>query len=121
MQYLRTELAPLATRLGITDVDLGTVTGAQRRFTQDIARYVHQQVDVDGRPRFAGIRYPSRLNPEWECWAVFDDRIRHLPGWPNIPVSFFPDDPDLHSVARLFGLTIEIFPGQDDVIRPWRT
>lgn len=120
MQHLRTGLAPLADRLGIIDVDLSSVTSQQRRFTQGIARYIYDQVDEIGHPRFAGIRYPSRLNPEWECWAIFDDRIRHLPGWPNIPSSFFPDDPDLQEVARLFGLTIELFPGQDHYIRPWR-
>lgn len=121
MQSLRTALSPLAERLGIIDVDLSSVTSPQRRFTQGIARYVHEQVGEVGQPRFAGIRYPSRLNPEWECWAVFDDRIRHMPGWPNIPTSFFPDDPDLQAVARLFGLTIEIFPGQEHFIRPWRS
>lgn len=120
MQHLRTGLAPLADRLGVTDVDLSSVTSQQRRFTQGIARYIHEQVDDEGNPRFAGIRYPSRLNPDWECWAVFDDRIRHLPGWPNIPSSIFPDDPDLREVARLFGLTIEVFPGRDHFIRPWR-
>lgn len=120
MQSLRTALSALADRLGLNDVDLSSVTSPQRRFTQGIARYIYEQVDEMGRPRFAGIRYPSRLNPEWECWAIFDGRIRHLPGWPNIPTSFFPDDADLQEVARLFGLTIEIFPGQDLFIRPWR-
>jgi hypothetical protein len=23
----------------------------------------------------AGIRYPSRFNPAWDCWAIFDDRF----------------------------------------------
>lgn len=121
MQYQRSELALLADRLGIIDVDLSSVTSHQRRFTQGIARYIYDQVDETGRSGFAGIRYPSRLSPEWECWAVFDDRVRHLHGWPNIPSSVYPDDPDLQEVARLFGLTIEIFPGQDQFIRPWRS
>lgn len=120
MQHLRTVLAALADRLGLVDVDLSSVTSQQRRFTQGIARYIYEQADESGVPLFAGIRYPSRLNPQWECWAIFADRIRHLPGWPGIPMSFFPDDPDLQEVARLFGLTIEVFPGQDHVIRPWQ-
>lgn len=121
MQHLRAALASLADELKISDVDLSSLTSQQRRFTQGIARYIHEQAEDSGHPRFAGIRYPSRLNPEWECWAVFDDRIRHMPGWPSLPASFFADDPDLKSVARLFGLTIEVFPGQDHYIRPWRS
>lgn len=121
MQYLRTALVPLAARFDITDIDLSSLTSQQRRFTQGVARYIYDQLDDAGRPRFAGIRYMSRLNSQWECWAVFDNRIRHMPGWPNVPANVLADDPDLQDVARLFGLTIEMFPGQDHCIRPWRT
>lgn len=119
MQHLRTALAPLAARLGLDDIDLSALTSQQRRFTQGVARYVYEQRESSGRPQYAGLRYPSRLNPHaWECWAVFDDRIRHQLGWPGRPESFFPDDDDLVAVARLFNLTIELFPGKVDAIRP---
>ncbi len=118
MQHLRWALAPLTDRLHLDDVDLSSLTSRQRRFTQGVARYVYEQQDPSGRPRFAGIRYPSRLNSKWECWAVFDDRIQHRPGWPGFPASVFPDDKDLMDVAKLFSLTIEVFPGQSHYIRP---
>lgn len=118
MQYLRTVLAPLATQLHVGDIDLSSLTSQQRRLTQCCARYIYDLMDDSGIPQFAGIRYPSRLNGEWECWAVFDDRIQHMPGWPGFPANFFADDEDLVAVAKLFHLTIEVFSGQDHYIRP---
>ncbi|MDP9357468.1 MAG: RES domain-containing protein [Chloroflexota bacterium] len=118
MQALREPLAPVATDLGISEIDLSSVTSQQRRFTQFCAQYIHDEVDEAGQPALAGIRYLSRLNPEWECWAIFDDRIRHEPGFPAPPESIFPDDRDLETVAHLFDLTIEIMPGHGQYSRP---
>lgn len=107
MQYLRIALAPLAATLGLTDIDLSSVTSPQRRITQACARYIFDIPESDAQPRFAGIHYPSRLNPNWECWAVFDRDLHHLPGWPGFPESIPPDDPDLLAAATLYGLTVE--------------
>jgi hypothetical protein len=38
-----------------------------------IAKWAFDRRDLEGRPLFAGIRYLSRLNTDWECWAVFHD------------------------------------------------
>jgi hypothetical protein len=116
VQHLRQALATRAAELRLTDVDLSSLTSPQRLFTQDCARYIYDQIDEDGQPHFAGIRYPSRLSDAWECWAVFDDRLRHAPGSPALPESIFADDRDLEHVASMFGLTIEVFPGH--YIRP---
>ena len=118
MQVLRAALAPVLERLGIADIDLSSVTSPQRRFTQEIARYVHAQHDDRSRPRFAGIRYLSRLNPAWECWAVFDDRIRHATGCPGLPTAVLADDADLIQVATQFNLTLEVVPGRGQYLRP---
>lgn len=119
MQHLRAALAPLAASLGLDDIDLSALTSQQRRLTQGAARYVYEQRGPSGRARYAGLRYPSRLNPhEWECWAIFDDRIRHQRGWPGLPASIFPDDADLMAVTTLFTLTIEVFPGRGQYVRP---
>jgi hypothetical protein len=118
MQRLRTALAPMAKQLSVVDIDLSVVTGPQRRLTQEIARFVHDQRDRNGRPRFAGIRYLSRLNAEWECWAVFDDRMRHVAGCPDFPSTVLPDDADLIQVSRQFNLTVEVFARQGMYLRP---
>jgi hypothetical protein len=116
VQHLRLALAPLASELRLIDIDLSSLTSQQRRFTQACARYVYAQTDEHGLPLFAGIRYPSRFSDKWECWAVFDDRLRHAPGFPALPESIFADDPDLVRVASMFGLVIEVVSGH--YIRP---
>jgi hypothetical protein len=103
-QYLRDVMAPDIASLGLTDLDLSTVTGPQRRLTQRCARHIYDLRDPAGTGVFAGVRYISRLNPDWECWAGFADRMVHAPG---VPAPVFPDDPDLLSVCRLFRLSVE--------------
>ncbi len=104
MNHLRSVLAPAASSLGFQDVDLSTMTGYHRLFTQLCARYVYERRDERGAPVFAGIRYVSRLNPNWECWAIFDTRMVHQP---RDAEAIETDDPDLVEVGALFGLSIE--------------
>lgn len=101
--HLRHVLAPVAVAVGLMDIDLSAVTGPHRLLTQRAARYVYEQVDEHGRPRYAGIRYLSRLNAAWECWAVFNERLVGVQGLPE-PVS--PDDAGLQTVAVLFRLIV---------------
>jgi hypothetical protein len=104
MQHLRPKLLRLARQLGFDDVDLSSFTGAKRPLTQAAAALIFEETDDWGNPRFAGIRYISRLNPNWECWAFFDARIRIE----TIEVQdILAHDTDLQAVASLFGLTIQ--------------
>jgi hypothetical protein len=107
-QLMRPILAPIAARFGLTDVDAAAAMSAHRPLTQAFARYVFEQLD-DGQPRYAGIRYRSRLNLDWECWAVFDCRMEHTP---SPPQAIHPDNPALLAVARLYGLRIESLGGR---------
>lgn len=63
MRVLRKNLAAVAEKLGLEDLDLSAVTGPHRRLTQEAARYVYDLEDSSGSLAFAGIRYISRLNP----------------------------------------------------------
>jgi hypothetical protein len=107
-QRVRPVLAPIATALGLGDIDLSAVTGSYRILTEEFARHVFDQKDNDGRPLYAGIRYISRLHPDWECWAIYDSRMVYQSG-PSETI--YPDDLDLIAIARLFGLAIETFHG----------
>lgn len=114
LSHLREAMAEDIVALGLRDLDLSVVTGPQRILTQRIARYVYEQVDSDGMPRFAGIRYLSRFGDEQECWAIFDTRM--VTRGTVIEQSILPGDADLRAVAGAFGLTIEVLEGPN--VRP---
>jgi len=100
-------LAPLADALGLSDIDISVVTGSHRRLTQALAAMVYEE----GRPTsptYGGLRYVSRLNRAWECWALFIDRSVVLPQR-VIPIA--ADDPSLHDAARILQLAIEADTG----------
>lgn len=72
-EVLTRELAIAIARLGIDDLDLSAAMSQERRLTREISQWVWSQQDEDESALYAGIRYTSRLNPAWECWAPFDD------------------------------------------------
>lgn len=69
-------LAAIALELGVADIDISAVTSPHRLLTQAIAAHVHESI-----PDCAGIRYVSRFGTDidFECWAVFADRVRFRP------------------------------------------
>jgi hypothetical protein len=71
-QYLRAELTTGLAALGVGDLDVSTVGGPERRVTQMIAEWAHTGSERE-EPRYAGLRYSSRLGSAWECWALFED------------------------------------------------
>jgi hypothetical protein len=105
LQVLRRVLASIAASLGVSDIDLGAIAGPNRRLTQEVVRYVYEQRDPTGEPLYGGIRYLSRLNPEWELWAIFADRIEHSPR--EVTESIRAEDPDLLEAASLLNLRVE--------------
>jgi len=108
-QRIRADLSTVALGLGLNDIDFSTVVGPQRIFTQEIARYVYDQTQVTGAPSYAGLRYLSRLNPSWECWAVFADRLSHN----VVQVTTIPaNHPGLYEAARILELAIEVSTGR---------
>lgn len=104
VQALREALSSVAVALGLNDIDLSSLSGPQRLFTQEVARFIYDVHDDAGTPCYAGIRYLSRLNLGWECWAVFSDRLLHQ----VIQVeTIAADNPGLFDAARILKLSIE--------------
>ncbi len=104
IQELREALAPVATSLGIADIDIAALCGPARNLTQEIARYIYEQVDAAGQPLYSGLRYLSRYNTDWECWAIFTDRLAHR----VVEVDPIPATaPGLYDAARMLRLRIE--------------
>jgi hypothetical protein len=95
-QALRSVLAVQAAAIAVVDLDLGSVAGPRRDFTQAIARWAYEE-------GYHGIVYKSRLDHRFDCWAVFDTATIEPVGDPE-PLN--SDDPDLGRVADLFRLAI---------------
>jgi hypothetical protein len=102
-QYLRAELAPALAALGIQDLDVSTVRGPDRRITQMISEWAYMAAQ-DDQPRYAGLRYCSRLGSEWECWALFDDDELTLDVLETLPITY--DMVPLQKIASTFDLTV---------------
>lgn len=110
LNYLREALTPLLLALGFSDLDLGSMSGAtpeSRQFTRACAQHVYELTDRRGQPAFAGIRYRSRWGDQWECWAVYSDRLVHAPGSSPSFRGISESEPGLLAAAEVFGLRIE--------------
>ena len=87
--------------LGIETLDVGNVRGANRLITRAASSWAYWAQDADG-PTYSGIRYMSRVLPDEECWAVFQET-------PIVEVSrraIEINDPDLKAIADMWGLRI---------------
>lgn len=98
-EFLRRELALGLAALGADDLNIGVVRGQDRRITRLISTWAWSQGDDDGRPTYAGVRYASKIDNDWECWAIFDDV--DLEVLDTKPVTL---EPELLAVADRFGL-----------------
>lgn len=99
---LRDQLPWLLAELGLDDIDVSAIRSKDRRLTRWIAQWTWHQRHETGPPPFAGIRFCSRLNTEWECWAVFEDVLPTE----RERKSILPQDPALQRVADLYKLQI---------------
>jgi hypothetical protein len=99
---LRLELGAALADLGYDDFDVPAVRGHDRRLTRLMSQWAHDQPGRQGSPRFAGIRYLSRLDSRWECLAIFDETPLEIVESHAIT----PDMPELQDIARRYGLRI---------------
>jgi hypothetical protein len=101
-QILRAALASTIGDLGYRDLDVGLVRGPDRRVTRAISQWVWEQADENSFALYAGLRYLSRLDSDWECWAIFDD----VPLTEKERKAITLDIPELGAVAEQFGLLV---------------
>ena len=70
--------------------------------TRWLSHWAWSQTTPAGRPRYAGIRYLSHINSDWECWAVFDRA-----GLQEVHrESIFRNNAALPAVAKHFNLVV---------------
>lgn len=108
LAHLREALASRLLHHRLHDLDAAAVRlSVPRRFTQEISRYVYDRSTPDGRRRFAGIAYRSRLGDEFRNWAIFESAGDAVP-WAGEP-RVFPlraDDPDLREALARLGVRL---------------
>ena len=100
LEFLRGQLALGLASLGLDDLNLGTVRGPDRRVTRLISSWAWTAADDQGNPMYNGIRYVSKLDNDWECWAVFEDAEMDVADTKPITL----DMPELIEVANRYSL-----------------
>lgn len=71
--FLEQQLRIPLTYFGVAHLDVPVVRGEDRRVTRLISQWAWAARADDGAPAYGGIRYLSKLDTEFELWAVFDD------------------------------------------------
>ncbi|NRD09200.1 RES family NAD+ phosphorylase [Rathayibacter agropyri] len=87
--------------LGVDNLDVSHVRGADRLVTRAIALFAYTHMSDDGGLSYSGIRYVSKLG-DHECWAVFDGTESDVTRRKAVDKT----DPDLLRVASTFGLVV---------------
>ena len=102
VSHLRTALAGIAVKLGMTDFDLSSLEPAEPRIlTQQASRIAFEL-------GYAGVFYHSRYGHSIANWAIFEDWTMserfpiHQPNSRKIA----EDDPDLMEALRVLGLIL---------------
>ena len=101
LEYLTSELADLIAAHQVDVLDHGVALGRNRFITRGIATWAYTATGDQDRFRYSGIRYLSRFDNQ-ECWAIFDGTDTRTVKQDLIATH----DPDLISIADLFGLRI---------------
>lgn len=70
--------------------------------TRWIAQWAWHCSHEVGFPKFAGVRFSSRLDTDWECWAIFEDVLPEE----KERRSILRQDEALQRVADLYRLDI---------------
>ena len=105
-QFLQSELALGLAALGMASLDVPEIRGKDRRVTSLIAQwawnYTVELADGSHAYPFCGIRYLSRVDSQWVCWAVFEDV--HLDVIEALPVAHNTEP--MLTIAATSGLTV---------------
>ncbi len=83
-------------------IDVSDIRGRDYTLTRVVSLWAHQQRSDSEEPRFAGIRYLSRIDTDWECWAVFERTPMDLEE--ILPIE--ANDPDLLRICSDWNLKV---------------
>ena len=101
---VRDSLPRLAIELGIKAIDLSSLLGPDREFTQAVSRYAWSF-------GYAGIFSPSSLGLPGENWTFFEDRhesnFYRVELVPDTPIAITIDHPDLIEALNALHMTVD--------------
>ena len=102
--YISDALANELVALGYggANLDIADLCNKDRRLSRAIALHAYAAQDGDGSFMYSGIRYCSRIQPGWECWAIFDGGDLFLADQRQIEEF----DTDLKRVADMWDLRV---------------
>ncbi|NNC14085.1 RES family NAD+ phosphorylase [Planctomonas sp. JC2975] len=100
--YLTRHASNVLLGQGVQNLDVATVLGPSRLLTRGLATWLYQARDSSGYPMYGGIRYLSRLNTAFECWAIFEGATSEVTDERRITI----DDPDLRAIASEFSISL---------------
>jgi hypothetical protein len=105
--HASSDSARLLRKLRLPALDRGVLMGQDRRITRTVATYYHRYARVEENRSIRGLRYQSRLDGGWECWAMW----RPLPFVTAAATltAVTSDNPDLVAAARRLRLRL---PGE---------
>lgn len=83
---------------GYSHITVPIVRGDDRRVTRAISEYLYNLDDDAGQHRYAGIRFLSKHDTNWECWAIFEGV--NLERRSTSPITL--QDSDFKKVTKLF-------------------
>jgi hypothetical protein len=89
---------------GLRDIDRGVSFSPDRRLTRPIAGHYWALAQTPDHSDWAGLRYQSRLLPEWECWALWQPSPIRLGGAEVHAVT--RTNPDLRAAAQILAITL---------------
>ncbi len=95
----------LLLRFGLRALDRRAILDERRNFTRRLAGLWRSAAfGPAGEPRVHGLRYRSRLPPEWICWALWDPLPLDLSHFTSERVTI--DHPALRAAARKLGVQL---------------
>lgn len=59
-------------RFGVRTIDRSTFLSPDRRVTRTLARHYWNLAQSPDHHDWRGLRFVSRLAPDWECWAIWE-------------------------------------------------
>lgn len=101
-EVLTTAMAAELVDLGEVGIDVAGVRGRNRLLTRAITSWAFDQRDAAGRPVYGGLRYLSRVDTRFECWAV----VGGAEFWETKTSPIDSGAAELVSVAELYKLRV---------------